>query len=436
MGAEGGARSSISERCITTCLMGGVLGKKIPADLQNAQVQVALQQVKVNAGGLLVGYVDLTILGPIQCEAVNVDCKCEANTTVHYTTRSGGKHKRTHHHTARELDTVYLFRMAGASYPLGQASPGRFQIPFQFQIPPNAPSSTSYRRDTRNSGSITHMIAVNVVAKGVSYNVYGVPFQVVGQVLHQVTAQMIEDTKFVNFCCCFSRGDMTLGAMSNKNAYTAGEAASVTYEVNNNSTSGVNDIVVSLKSKILFSARNHRFSCINCHGPPVKVGKVLTKTGVGSKAIVTPSIASLVHLQVPMNIPYTTMNTRTMNIAYFLELYCETGSCITNPCVKLPVTIYQSSTMDQHMMAQAYAFCAEDDSPDREELPAMPMATTVAYQPQGGAITPTGYSMKPVPVDTTGDGIANAVGYDTTGDGKIDSLDTNGDGIIDTKVKV
>ena len=29
--------------------MGGSLGKKIPADLQNAQVQVALQQVKVNA---------------------------------------------------------------------------------------------------------------------------------------------------------------------------------------------------------------------------------------------------------------------------------------------------------------------------------------------------------------------------------------------------
>ena len=93
---------------------------------------------------------------------------------------------------------------------------------------------------------------------------------------------MIEDTKFVNFCCCFSRGDMTLGAMSNKNAYTAGEAASVTYEVNNNSTSDVNDIVVSLKSKILFSARNHRFACINCHGPPVKLGKVLAKTGFGS----------------------------------------------------------------------------------------------------------------------------------------------------------
>ena len=48
---------------------------------------------------------------------------------------------------------------------------------------------------------------------------------------------------------------------------------------------------------------------------------------------------------------------------------------------------------------------------------------------------------KPVPVDTTGDGIANAMGYDTSGDGKIDALDTNLDGKIDTvletaKVKV
>jgi Ca2+-binding EF-hand superfamily protein len=34
-------------------------------------------------------------------------------------------------------------------------------------------------------------------------------------------------------------------------------------------------------------------------------------------------------------------------------------------------------------------------------------------------------------VDTNGDGIGDAIGYDTTGDGTIDCLDTNGDGIID-----
>merc|ERR1712196_105023 len=36
-----------------------------------------------------------------------------------------------------------------------------------------------------------------------------------------------------------------------------------------------------------------------------------------------------------------------------------------------------------------------------------------------------------VPVDTTGDGIADSMGYDTTGDGKIDAVDQNGDGKID-----
>ena len=39
-----------------------------------------------------------------------------------------------------------------------------------------------------------------------------------------------------------------------------------------------------------------------------------------------------------------------------------------------------------------------------------------------------------VPVDTVGNGIANAMGYDTNGDGQIDSLDTTGDGMIDTRL--
>jgi hypothetical protein len=39
-----------------------------------------------------------------------------------------------------------------------------------------------------------------------------------------------------------------------------------------------------------------------------------------------------------------------------------------------------------------------------------------------------------VPVDTTCDGRVNAMGCDTTGDGIIDSLNINGDGRIDTTV--
>ena len=38
-------------------------------------------------------------------------------------------------------------------------------------------------------------------------------------------------------------------------------------------------------------------------------------------------------------------------------------------------------------------------------------------------------------VDSNGDGIADAMGYDTTGDGWVDALDVNGDGVIDEVVK-
>ena len=38
------------------------------------------------------------------------------------------------------------------------------------------------------------------------------------------------------------------------------------------------------------------------------------------------------------------------------------------------------------------------------------------------------------PADLTGDGLANAIGYDTTGDGQIDALDMNGKGYINAKI--
>ena len=40
------------------------------------------------------------------------------------------------------------------------------------------------------------------------------------------------------------------------------------------------------------------------------------------------------------------------------------------------------------------------------------------------------------PLDLSGDGLADAVGYDTNGDGRVDALDTNGDGKIDSKIMV
>ena len=62
--------------------------------------------------------------------------------------------------------------------------------------------------------------------------------------------------------------------------------------------------------------------------------------------------------------------------------------------------------------------------------PQVQLQGQVVEQPQGHPMTvPVG-----VPVGTTGDGIANAMGYDTIGDGRMDSLDTTGDSRPDVYV--
>lgn len=43
-------------------------------------------------------------------------------------------------------------------------------------------------------------------------------------------------------------------------------------------------------------------------------------------------------------------------------------------------------------------------------------------------------SLEGRPVDLTGDQKPNAIGYDTTGDGSVDSLDTLGHGYINAKL--
>ena len=77
--------------------MGASQSSKIPKDLKNASVHIALQKTCCQAGDTLTGYIDITITnGTIQCQKIDIEMKAETYTTVHYTTHSGsGKNRRT-----------------------------------------------------------------------------------------------------------------------------------------------------------------------------------------------------------------------------------------------------------------------------------------------------------------------------------------------------
>ena len=73
-----------------------------------------------------------------QIDAVDVLLTGKASTRVHWTTQSGGKHSRTIHHWANGTEAVVALRAPICS---GMLAPGRFQMPFQFQLPPSVPSA-------------------------------------------------------------------------------------------------------------------------------------------------------------------------------------------------------------------------------------------------------------------------------------------------------
>ena len=299
-------------------------------------------------------------------------------------------------------------------------------------MPTNASSTVVVPLIGRNSASVTHMIAVGICVGGKVHYVHSVPFQVKAMAPQAINPTMIEDRKEINFCCCFGKGEMVLGAHLDKNAYASGEGASLTYEVNNASSSKVEKLQVDIIGTVTASAKGHSFHRTNVIASML-CDPVEANDGFGSRRP-EGGPAKTLTLRVPSQIPYPTSSTKNLRIEYRVAVSCETACCVTNPSIALPVTIYQQ-TMDQSAMIQGYNM--EIENPAEQEYPLL--VASVVYAPDSNALhgtAPPAHMRAPVaiPVDTTGDGIANALGYDTTGDGKIDALDTNRDGNIDMRL--
>ena len=222
-----------------------------------------------------------------------------------------------------------------------------------------------------------------------------------------------------------------LGAHLNKNAYSAGEQASVTYEVNNASSSRVEKVQVELVATVRATASGHSFVRRNVLAI-MTCSAIEAHEGFGSHRP-EGGPAKQFLLQIPSECPYPSVSVTCLHIEYNIVITASTAFCVTNPTIGLTVTLYQQK-LQQNVMVQGSPHAEEIDNPADDYPP--PLYASVAYVPDSHALygtLPPAYMRTPVavPVDTTGDGVANAVGFDTTGDGMIDSLDTTGDGRID-----
>jgi hypothetical protein len=228
--------------------------------VKNPTLVVKLDQAQVVSGGMLVGRIYLDI--PVDffpCTSVDLFIQGYEETSVNYTTHSGsGKHRRTHHHTARETLIFMSLPVTISTITTEGLRKGNYEYPFQLVMPSGLIGSfrgSKFRVDyrvvaslassqTAKSGQIQHTALFSVIS--------GLPQ------IPSVPLYMPPVITPVVTMCCINRGGMAVGALVSNSIVVPGETFRVSYAVQNLSTVRIKAVQLEVTRTINISARDHR----------------------------------------------------------------------------------------------------------------------------------------------------------------------------------
>jgi len=137
--------------------------------------------------------------------------------------------------------------------------PGQYSYPFNIMIPMGLPA-TFYESDKRHgrdySARVSYKLQCECDSSGfLSRDIeYEVPIVMLECALSSIEQPVVEHTEGVMFCCCIPKGDVTIKASFDKNAYMPGENAYIVVDVNNESESNVDEINAKLMRSLRLRA--------------------------------------------------------------------------------------------------------------------------------------------------------------------------------------
>ena len=374
-----------------------------------ASVQVAVEKSMYGAGETVRGYAQLEVKQPTNMYSVTVQLVGEAKTAVLYTVYH---EEGSSSHTARETAPVVALEARVANFPSGTAPAGTWQCPFEFVLPLDAPSSMARQGKGSNTASLAYYAAV-VVSRpkwASSKLVHRVMIDVVAAPPALVAPPRRDEAVKVTRCCCIPAGDMTLGAAASKNAYVGGERPEVLYAVDNASTQVVGRVSVTLYQNIRFNAGTHGHSfrsvVAGVDAPPVAMGDRFGFDGGAP--------ARSAEIQLPPTFSAFSLHTRTIEVTHQIVVKCKTESeFVKDPHIVLDTWLYRTTPLP-------YAVPL-DEGEGQQGIPAV--AVPIAYAPDASLALPGAPACPTaVPIDTTGDGVADSWGWDTSGDGRVDKV--------------
>ncbi|KAK3249737.1 hypothetical protein CYMTET_40847 [Cymbomonas tetramitiformis] len=364
----------------------------------HAQLSISAEKAQYCNGEIMRGYVQLQVTGKLNCSDVTVSFQVFPNQEA----------------------------QAGALY----------QFPFELAVPHDAPPSCHTGRGF-SSAAIVYVLNVLLRRPGcTSFDVQQtVPIDVLGgpPAFTQDCGRYITDTQAVNYCCCFSQGQISLAGRLENGIYANGDAVTLSYEIKNESTAKVDWVSAAVHRGTRFSARGrHAHFGSECQHL-LLVGSSSDTSGNTTPAIAaqptdkgsaqgtappsgSTTVASAVQfpLQVVDDLP--TVQSSTINISYYLSIRVKTPMCITDPSVSIPIYVKRRAPRMEYYETMIQDIFDEGGMPDPNRI-----AMLAPYAPQPGALS-SPQAVAPQWLDTTGDGQIDSVGYDTTGDGRVDTL--------------
>mmetsp|Transcript_110403 Transcript_110403/g.191397 ORF Transcript_110403/g.191397 Transcript_110403/m.191397 type:complete len:426 (+) Transcript_110403:89-1366(+) len=326
------------------------------ASNSHAQIEVALERPQYHAGDMLTGYVQVVVQSQMSCTELYARFHGEVRTEVHYTTQRTYEERlpngevrtrtETEHRTAYDTQQLVEERRLVAYFPQKVVSPGLYQFPFQFMLHPSLVSSCLV--PGHNNAGVFYGVEVQLHRPNIFKHdlVHRSFFDLVAHVPHPITPAILFDRKGVNCCCCISKGNVSLGAHLQQNAFRANEPIVVIIQFENASTAEVRHINVELKERIHFVAEGHCDTKLHTLASTF-LPAVPPSEGFGDWNG-TPPVQ--VQLQVPP-VQHCSLRTTLLQVDHFVEIRAQTPFGITNPTIDLPVTLHRSPAVVSMMNA-------------------------------------------------------------------------------------
>jgi len=306
----------------------------------------------------------------------------------------------------------------------GQIQPGRYVLPFEFQLPNFLPSTMGI---TYNGGyaRIQYKLKAELEGSGVMWNhkcESPISVRSIASVGQMVPYEGPPSIRPVNMCCCINRGTMALGARMETTALAKGQAAAISFSCRNHSSVDVRYVQATMKQRVQWKAGTHS----DCRSDVLQSVN-FSSAGMGAKAkeevkysgksreadsvreereTMLRSLREYKNCQ-QLILPLSSLSTYSgslIKVSHEVKLWVETPGCVDSPELRIPIL-----ACDIVMQSTSSATISQISTPQNQPIhpSAPPCDEDSIFLQNHLAPTTAPPAMAPIPFESSEDGHGN-----------------------------